>query len=197
MAPSSCSGESLSELEDAIDLAIAAHCEQQSTAVTHVRGAHGRRDFTKTDGVVVLFRWTLIERDFRCRHCGYDTWDETYKVNDTAWRALDRVVVRTPIRHGVSAWLRVSGLRSKCGVSELPHFRQKCAQFRCPERDSMQHKSVSLLIKSATTRAARSPARRRCSTTSTTTVTLFVEVPSASHSVAAHTDTAGLDAKGR
>ena len=61
----------------------------------------------------------------------------------------------------------------------------------------MQHKSVPLLIKSADDQTrAPSPVWPRSSTTSTTTVTLFVEVPSASHSVAAHADTAGLDAQG-
>ncbi len=38
MAPSSCSGESLSELEDAIDLAIAAHCDS-SRLPSHTCGA--------------------------------------------------------------------------------------------------------------------------------------------------------------
>ena len=63
--------------------------------------------------------------------------------------------------------------------------------------DSTQHKFVLLLIKSADDDSAPSPVWPRSSTTSTTTVMLFVEMPSASHSVAAHTATAGVNGQGR
>ena len=66
-----------------------------------------------------------------------------------------------------------------------------------PIGGSMEHKSVPLLIKSADDDSAPSPVWPRSSTTSTTTVMLFVEMPSASHSVAAHTATAGVNGQGR
>ena len=75
------------------------------------------------------------------------------------------------------------------------------------ERGHRRHRLASPTLlrarpRRATGHAARprgvapSPVWPRSSTTSTTTVTLFVEVPSASHWIAAHADTAGLDAQG-
>jgi hypothetical protein len=83
--------ESLSDVEGAIDHAMTTHCRDHSAAITLVRGGHGWRDFTTAPDDVVSFCWTLIERDFRCADCGYDTWDETYRVADSLWAVARNV----------------------------------------------------------------------------------------------------------
>jgi hypothetical protein len=59
----------------------------------------------------------------------------------------------------------------------------------------MQHKSVPLLIKGADHDSGTFTGCLGRRQRSISTVT-FVEMPSASHSVAAHTDISGLDAQG-
>ena len=77
--------DQLSDIEEAVADSIVDYCKQHSTTVASVRGGHGWRDFTTATGAVVQFRWSSTERDFRCHDCGYDTWDETYKVHDDVW----------------------------------------------------------------------------------------------------------------
>lgn len=86
--------ENLCEVEEAIARAITAHCHEHAVALTLVRGAHGRREFTTTNGNVISYRWTMVLRDFRCAACGYDTWDETYRVDDRLWAAAGDVCGR-------------------------------------------------------------------------------------------------------
>jgi hypothetical protein len=115
--------ESLTEIEDVIDAAMVTYCNDHSVAIVVVHGGHGWRGFTAALGDVVSFCWTLIERDFRCADCGYDIWDETYKVADGLWAAegnvagvlcigcLERRLGQqlTPIRSIIREELRVAG----------------------------------------------------------------------------------------
>lgn len=83
--------DNLCEVEEALARAITAHCHENAVALTLVRGAHGWREFTTSNGNVTSYRWTMVLRDFSCAACGYDTWDETYRVNDPLWAAAGDV----------------------------------------------------------------------------------------------------------
>lgn len=78
---------SLSEVEDTLDNAVFTYCSEHSAIITLVRGGQGWREFTTSNGDVLAYEWTLLERDFRCIDCGYDTWDETYRVDGLLWAA--------------------------------------------------------------------------------------------------------------
>lgn len=78
---------SLGEVEDALDDAVFTYCAEHSAIIIGVRGGHGWREYTATGGDVLTYVWTLLERDFRCIDCQYDTWDETYRVGDPLWAA--------------------------------------------------------------------------------------------------------------
>lgn len=86
--------DSLSEVEDALDNAVFTYCAEHSAIITLVRGGHGWREFTTTSGDVLTYEWTLLERDFRCIDCGYDTWNETYRVDDSLWAAAGNAAGR-------------------------------------------------------------------------------------------------------
>ena len=85
-------------------------------------------------------------------------------------------------------------LASKVRERSERHRQQVAASVVCRSSDSvapkgnpMQHKSVPLLIKGADDDSGTFTGLASVFDNSTTTVTLFVEMPSASHSVAAHT----------
>lgn len=79
--------EDLCEVEKAVAQSVSAYCHDNALAITRVRGGHGWREFTISSGNVISYRWTMVLRDFRCAACGYDTWDETYRVHDRVWAA--------------------------------------------------------------------------------------------------------------
>lgn len=83
--------EDLCEVEEAVAQSISAYCHDNAVAITLVRGGHGWREFTISSGQVMSYRWTMVLRDFRCAACGYDTWDETYRVEDRVWAAAGNV----------------------------------------------------------------------------------------------------------
>lgn len=83
--------ENLCEVEDAVARAITAYCGENSVDVTLVRGGHGWREFITSNGNVMSCAWTMVQRDFRCAACGYDTWDETYRVDDRVWQAVGNI----------------------------------------------------------------------------------------------------------
>jgi hypothetical protein len=80
--------EDLSAVEVAIDEGVAEYREQHATEVVLVRGGDGWREVTYADSTTTLYEWTLVERDFGCTGCGYDTWDECYRVDDVVWSAV-------------------------------------------------------------------------------------------------------------
>jgi hypothetical protein len=79
--------DALSAVEDAIDEGMAEHCEQHATNVVLIRGGDAWREITYEDDTTIRHQWTLIERDFDCTSCGYDTWDEGYRVANAVWAA--------------------------------------------------------------------------------------------------------------
>ncbi|EHB48765.1 hypothetical protein MycrhDRAFT_5606 [Mycolicibacterium rhodesiae JS60] len=79
--------EDLSAVEDAIAEGMAQSREQHATEVVLVRGGDGWREITYADSTTTRYQWTLVERDFGCTGCGYDTWDEGYRVDDVVWSA--------------------------------------------------------------------------------------------------------------
>jgi hypothetical protein len=86
--------EGLGEVEDAIDNAVFEYSSGNCATVTLVRGGDGWREYTLSDGNVISYRWILLEHDFRCTDCEYDTWDENFKVSDELWAIAGGVAGR-------------------------------------------------------------------------------------------------------
>jgi predicted RNase H-like nuclease len=82
------------DLETAIDEATDNYCSRYDTSVLIVRGGLDWRELTTSDGRIITFHWTLTTNDYGCSDCGYDTWDETYRVGDPLWTAAGGVASR-------------------------------------------------------------------------------------------------------
>jgi hypothetical protein len=89
-----CTETSRADLEIAIDEATDSYCSRHETSVRIVRGGPDWREITTSDGRITTFHWTLISDDYRCADCGYDTWDETYRVSDPMWATAGGVAGR-------------------------------------------------------------------------------------------------------
>lgn len=80
-------GDSLRGLfgvEEAIADITEEYAEESGSSMTRVRGAHGWREFTWSDGSVHRYEWEMYPLDMRCAKCKSPD-NDLYMVTDEVW----------------------------------------------------------------------------------------------------------------